>query len=330
MKALTYTAAHSLNTFALEETQVPDPVLRDGDLLIDIKATGFNPVDAKIRQSRSGQDGKPVILGWDASGVVAAVAPGVTGFDVGDEVYYAGDLTRDGSYAEKQAVDHRLVAKKPVGLGFAEAAAIPLTALTAWEMLFEQLAVPRDKPFDLLVIGGAGGVPSLAVQMVKTLTRGRVFATSGRPETTEWLKRLGADGVLDRSKPLTEGMKAAGVDGFDYIFSTHSEPYFQQIPDLLKPFGTFGLIDDPKSFDVVPLKRKAQKVVWELMFTKSLFDFRAASQGDILRQVADLIDANRLRTTLSDTKQGLTAANVRAIHEKLENGLAVGKMVVVH
>ncbi len=326
MKALVYHTAHPVTAFALAEVNVPEPVLREGDLLVDVKAVGFNPVDTKIRASRSASDGRPVILGWDAAGTVIGKGDAVIGFEIGDEVYYAGNLTRDGAYAERQAVDHRLVAKKPASLSFTEAAAVPLTALTAWEMLFEQFNLRKDDACDLLVIGGAGGVGSLAIQFAKVLTKARVYATSGRPESAEWLKGLGVDGVLDRKKPLKE----AGFGPFQYVFSTtHSHFYLDQLSDIMAPFGTFGLIDDPQSFDINPLKRKALKIAWELMFTKSLFDYKPETQGRILAEVAALIDAGHIRTTLAKTFDGLTAENVRQAHEILESGEAVGKMVAV-
>ncbi|MFT4074431.1 MAG: zinc-binding alcohol dehydrogenase family protein [Asticcacaulis sp.] len=326
MKALAYESAHPITAFALAEVNASEPVLREGDLLVEIKAAGFNPVDTKIRTSRSGAEGRPVILGWDASGVVIGKGAAVSGFEIGDAVYYAGDLTRDGSYAERQTIDHRLVAKKPASLSFAEAAAVPLTALTAWEMLFEQFDLPKDKVFDLLVIGGAGGVGSLAIQFAKALTKGRVYSTSGRPESAGWLKALGADGILDRNAPL----KDAGFGPFQYVFSTtHSHLYLDQLSDIMAPFGTFGLIDDPKGFDINPLKRKALKIAWEFMFTKSMFNHRPETQGQILTEVAALIDAGRVRTTLNRTFDGLTADNVRQAHEILESGKAVGKMVAV-
>ncbi|MGA9658607.1 MAG: zinc-binding alcohol dehydrogenase family protein [Asticcacaulis sp.] len=325
MKAISYSTAHALSAFALAEVNLPEPVLNEGDLLVEIKAAGFNPVDTKIRQNRSAPEGGHVVLGWDAAGIVIAKGSAVSGFEIGDAVYYAGDLTRDGAYAQRQAVDHRLVAKKPASLNFAEAAAVPLTALTAWEMLFEQFDVPRDKEFDLLVIGGAGGVGSLAVQFAKALTKGRVYATSGRPESADWLTDLGVDGVIDRNKPL----KDAGFGPFDYVFSTtHTGDYLGQISDIMQPFGMFGLIDDPASLDIKPLKLKAIKIAWEFMFTKSMFNFKPETQGQILTEVAALIDAGRIRTTLGRTFEGLTADNVRKAHEILEKGEAIGKMVV--
>jgi NADPH2:quinone reductase len=326
MKALAYDIAHPVTAFTLAEVNVAEPVLRDGDLLVEIRAVGFNPVDTKIRTNRSGSDGKPVILGWDASGVVIGKGPAVSGFEIGDAVYYAGDLTRDGAYAERQAVDHRLVAKKPVSLSFAEAAAVPLTALTAWEMLFEQFSLPRAEAFDLLVIGGAGGVGSLAIQFAKALTKASVYSTSGRQESADWLRTLGVDGILDRKQPL----KGAGFGPFRYVFSTtHSALYLDQLSDIMEPFGTFGLIDDPKGFDISPLKRKALKVAWEFMFAKSMFDYHPETQGRILAEVATLIDAGRVRTTLSRTLDGLTTENVRQAHQILESGEAVGKIVAV-
>lgn len=311
MKAFTYENAHTLENFQVELREVPEPVLQAQDLLVRVRAFAFNPVDYKIRSSRSGG----VILGWDAAGVVEQVGPDARGFQVGDEVYYAGDLFRPGSHAQLQAIDHRLVARKPANLSFAEAAAVPLTALTAWEALFERGFEPQR----VLIIGGAGGVGSMAVQLLKAKTDAHVIATASRPETQEWVRSLGADLVIGRDLQ---------VEPVDLIFSTtHTAQYLKQLPDLLRPFGHLVLIDDPETLDIAPFKSKSLAVHWEFMFTKSAQNYRPESQGQILDQVARLIERGRLRTTLKEQFEP-DLENYRRAHQQLESGQATGKMVM--
>ncbi|HSC86506.1 MAG TPA: zinc-binding alcohol dehydrogenase family protein [Polyangiaceae bacterium] len=327
MKALVYRNAHALADFQLELAELPDPELRPGDLLIEVRAISTNPVDTKVRSSRSAAEGAPpVVLGWDAAGVVRAVGPTAVGFSVGDEVYYAGDLLRPGSYAELQAVDHRVVAHKPRSLSFVEAAALPLTSLTAWEGLFERgIGYGRDSV--VLVLGGAGGVGSMATQLVRAHTEARVVATASRPETVEWCRSLGANVVVDHRGDLREQLTAAGLGEVDVVFgTTQTDQYLRLLPSLLRPFGHFLLIDDPKSLDVLPLKRKAISTHWEFMFSKLLHDYDVASQGEILTRVAAWIDAGKLRSPLGRTFTGLTADNLRQAHELHETGRAIGKL----
>lgn len=328
MKALTYTTAHNLENFNLVLEDIPNPQILDFDLLVEIKAISINPVDYKIRSSRSSTNGEPIIIGWDASGIVKEVGPKVQNFKIGDEVYYAGDLTRAGSYAELQAVDSRLVGKKPSTLTFAQAAALPLTSLTAYEALL-------DKKFDLgenskvLIIGGAGGVGSMAIQLLKTKTKAQVIVTASRGETRTWTKNLGADIIIDHTKDLSEELKRHGIKEVDVVFgTTHSDKYLAIIPNLLKPFGHFVLIDDPQSLDIISFKRKALSVHWELMFTKSLYHHLLDSQGIILNEVAQLVDAGKVKTTLVKTLKGLTSANLKEAHTIVEKGISLGKIVV--
>ena len=331
MKAIGYIQPTDPNFSAgLQVFELPVPASGPLDLLVKIKAVSVNPVDYKVRASRAGSQDAPVILGWDAAGVVVASGDGVRGFRGGDAVFYAGDLTRPGSNAELQAVDHRLVAPKPKSLTFAEAAALPLTSLTAYEMLFEQLQVPQNKPFDLLVIGGAGGVASIAIQLIKALTQeGRVFATSGSEASHKWLGELGVSGVIDRRQPLAKGMEAFGLKQFDYIFSTtHTQDYLAQLPDILRPFGGFGLIDDPQTLDIVPFKRKAAHIAWEFMFAKSMFGFHPETQGKILGIVADLIDHQKIKSTANTILKGLTVENVQEAHRRLASHTSIGKIVI--
>lgn len=329
MKALSYVKAHQFSDFAIELKELPRPLLKATDVLVRVRAIAVNPVDFKIRQGRSGTEANPVILGWDASGVIEEIGTEVKGFKAGDEVYYAGDLSRAGSYAELQAVDYRLVGNKPKTLSFAEAAGLPLTTLTAWEALFDRPHVTFDANTQVLIIGGAGGVGSLAIQLLKSKTSAKVIATASRPESIAWVKKMGADHVIDHSKDLREGFKAEGIKEVDLVFgTTHSDLYLKTIPDLLRPFGHFVLIDDPESLDIVSFKRKALSVHWQLMFTKSLSNYRLESQGQILNEMAKLIDSGKVKTTVNTLIKGMTAASIREAHKIQESGKALGKTVI--
>ena len=305
------------------------PSLKDRDLLVRIKAISVNPVDTKVRRN-SVVAGNMRILGWDAVGEVVEVSSGVQHFKVGDQVWYAGDLTRDGSNAEYQAVDERIVSLKPQSLSDAEAAALPLTAITAWEMLFDRFNVDLDKFDNILVIGGAGGVGSIAIQLLKAKTNLRVIATASREETKAWVKSLGADYVIDHTEDLNTQIKALGLDAPRYIFSTNqTETYLPQISKLIAPQGKFGLIDDPKSLDIVEFKSKSVSVHWEFMFTRSMFNTTdIEQQSQLLHQVAELVDNHRIKTTLNQTLGKINAKNLKLAHELIETGRAKGKIVL--
>ena len=305
------------------------PSLKDRDLLVRIKAISVNPVDTKVRRN-SVVAGNMRILGWDAVGEVIEVGSGVQHFKVGDQVWYAGDLTRDGSNAEYQAVDERIVSLKPQSLSNAEAAALPLTAITAWEMLFDRFNVDLDQSDNILVIGGAGGVGSIAIQLLKAKTNLKVIATASREETKAWVKSLGADYVIDHTEDLNTQIKALGLDAPRYIFSTNqTETYLHQISKLIAPQGKFGLIDDPKSMDIVEFKSKSVSVHWEFMFTRSMFNTTdIEQQSQLLHQVAELVDNHRIKTTLNQTLGKINAKNLKLAHELIETGRAKGKIVL--
>ena len=305
------------------------PSLKDRDLLVRIKAISVNPVDTKVRRN-SVVAGNMRILGWDAVGEVIEVGSGVQHFKVGDQVWYAGDLTRDGSNAEYQAVDERIVSLKPQSLSNAEAAALPLTAITAWEMLFDRFNVDLDKFDNILVIGGAGGVGSIAIQLLKAKTNLKVIATASREETKAWVKSLGADYVIDHTEDLNTQIKALGLDAPRYIFSTNqTETYLHQISKLIAPQGKFGLIDDPKSLDIGEFKSKSVSVHWEFMFTRSMFNTTdIEQQSQLLHQVAELVDNHRIKTTLNQTLGKINAKNLKLAHELIETGRAKGKIVL--
>ena len=305
------------------------PSLKDRDLLVRIKAISVNPVDTKVRRNPVAV-GNTRILGWDAVGEVVEVGSGVQHFKVGDQVWYAGDLTRDGSNAEYQAVDERIVSLKPQSLSDAEAAALPLTAITAWEMLFDRFNVDLDQSDNILVIGGAGGVGSIAIQLLKAKTNLKVIATASREETKAWVKSLGADYVIDHTEYLNTQIKALGLDAPRYIFSTNqTETYLHQISKLIAPQGKFGLIDDPKSLDIGEFKSKSVSVHWEFMFTRSMFNTTdIEQQSQLLHQVAELVDNHKIKTTLNQTLGKINAKNLKLAHELIETGRAKGKIVL--
>lgn len=327
MKAFAYEEAHGLADFALTLRDVADPVPGPNDLLVSVRAFACNPVDTKIRTIRSGSGGAPVILGWDAAGVVQAVGADVTGFAPGDEVYYAGDVTRAGSYAQLQAVDHRLVARKPATLDFADAAALPLTSLTAHEAMLER-GIIYDEESVVLIIGGAGGVGSMAIQLMKALTPARVIATATRPETIAWAQAMGADHVIGRA--LAQEIAALGLAGqLHAIFSTtHTSDYLAEIPALLRPFGHLMVIDDPASLDIKPFKQRALSVHWEYMFARAMFGQQPERQGITLAQIAALVDAGKIRATRTRTLPA-SADALRETHAALEAGTVMGKVVML-
>lgn len=328
MKVLGYTQAHTLDAFNLQLTELPDPIPTGRDLLVEVKAIGLNPIDYKIRSRRSGTDGQPVILGWDAAGIVRAAGNEVTYFKVGDEVFYSGDLNRAGCYATRQLVDERLVALKPKNLSFAESAALPLTSLTAYEMLFEKMRLMGAERRAVLIIGGAGGVGSQAVQLLKLMTTMTVIATASRPESKQWAAILGADHVVSHQNFVSD-IRALGIQFVDCIFSTtHSAQHWANMAEIIAPFGEIGLIDDADGLDISIFKRKAVSLHWELMFTKSMFGYRMESQGRILSEVKDLIESGRMRATANRVLNGLTIENLRAGHTMLEQHTNIGKVVV--
>lgn len=318
---------------ALVDITLPDPVATGHDLLVEVRAVSVNPVDTKVRSSAKPEDGQWKVLGWDATGIVKAVGPDVTLFQPGDRVWYAGSIARAGSNSELQLVDERIVGKLPQSLDFGAAAALPLTSLTAWELLFDRLEVPtgdEGKGKTLLVIGAAGGVGSILVQLARQLTGLTIIGTASRPETREWALDLGAHHVIDHSKPLAEEIAKANLPAPDYVISlTHTEHHFDQIVEVIAPQGKFGLIDDPAPIDVRKFKRKAVSLHWELMFTRSLFSTAdMIQQHVILNRIAELVDAGTIRTTANEKFGRIDAANLKRAHALLESHRAQGKIVL--
>ncbi len=333
MKAIGYRHASPIdNPASLEDLELPAPELRPRDLLVRVKAISVNPVDTKVRRGVSPESGQIKVLGWDAVGIVEAVGSDVASFGVGDRVYYAGAIDRQGANSELHAVDERIVALAPKTLDDAQAAALPLTSITAYELLFDRLRVEKDGGAEqsLLIIGGAGGVGSILIQLARKLTRLRVIATASRPETRQWCLDLGAHAVIDHSRPLAAELEAGGFGQVDMVASlTQTQHHYPQIIESLKPQGSLALIDDMPSLDVMPLKSKSIALHWELMFTRSLFQTPdMAEQGRLLGEIAGLVDAGALRTTVGRYGGRIDAANLRAAHAWLESGSAQGKIVL--
>jgi hypothetical protein len=318
---------------ALVDLDLPDPEVGPHDLLVRVEAISVNPVDMKQRLRTTPPAGTARILGFDAAGVVVGAGEAVSRFKVGDAVFYAGALNRPGSNAELQAVDERLVGHKPKSLSFADAAALPLTSLTAWELLFDRLRVPYgDKRGGdaLLIVGGAGGVGSILTQIARRLTGLTVVATASRPETVAWCQAMGAHHVIDHRKPLNEGLSAIGLPQVRYVAGlTATDTHLPAILEALAPQGAFAVIDDPTTLDALPFKRKSLSVHWELMFTRSLFQTPdMAEQHAILEEVSALVDAGVLRSTANANFGTISAANLRRAHAAAEAGTNIGKIVL--
>ena len=313
------------------DIELDRPVPAPRDLLVKVEAVSVNPVDMKTRKGTD-PAGTPKVLGYDAAGTVEAVGSAVTLFRPGDAVYYAGSIVRPGTDSEFHVVDERIVGRKPKALGFAEAAALPLTSITAWEVLFDRFGIPRNggDGKSLLIVGGAGGVGSIAIQLARTLTQLTVIATASRPETQKWCKELGAHHVIDHSKPMAEQLKAAGHRFVDYIFGvTESGQHFDAIAEIIAPQGKFGLIDDPKSLDVSKLKGKSASLHWEAMFTRSTFQTPDMdAQHKLLNEVAGLVDSGTIRTTIAENLGVINAANLKRAHAMVESGTMRGKVVL--
>jgi zinc-binding alcohol dehydrogenase family protein len=332
MKAIAYTQAGLpiADPASLIDVELPQPQPGPRDLLVKIHAISVNPVDTKVRHRA--EVSEPRILGWDAVGTVQAVGTDVTLFKPGEVVFYAGAVNRPGSNAQYHLVDERIAARKPASLDDANAAALPLTAITAWELLFDRLRIPEGggEGQVLLVTGAAGGVGSILVQLARKLTALTVVGTASRPETQAWARDLGAHHVIDHSQPLLPQLKALGIEQVQHVASlTHTGSYYAQYIELIAPQGQLALIDDLPTLDAMPLKPKSISLHWESMFTRAVYqtpDMQA--QHDLLTRVADLIDAGTLRTTLGEHFGSINAANLRRAHALIESGKAKGKVVL--
>lgn len=339
MKAVGYTQSLPINNpESLNDIELPQPIAEGHDLLIKVKSIAVNPVDYKIRQRITPEAGEQKVLGWDAVGEVIATGEKVTQFQLGEMVFYAGALNRQGSNAEYQLVDERLVGKKPKSLSNAEAAALPLTAITAWEMLFEHLGIQQQTPDSeeksneiVLVVGAAGGVGSILIQIAKAITGATIIATASRESSQAWVKKLGAQHVIDHTKDLKAQIEALDIGQITHVASLNStDSYFDSYTELLVPFGKIAMIDDPaQPLDVMKMKPKSLSLHIEFMFARSMFNAADLhEQGQLLNQIAELVDQGYIQTTVAKNLGVINAENLRAAHTELESGRSIGKIVL--
>ncbi len=334
MKAVGYRQSLPISEAAsLIDVELPDPKPSGLDLLVQVRAVSVNPVDTKVRVRMPPEPGETKVLGWDAAGVVLKAGPEAKLFQPGDEVWYAGSIARPGTNSELHLVDERIVGKKPLSLSFAQAAALPLTTIAAWELLFDRFGVqPGKRPTEdtLLIIGAAGGVGSIFVQLARRLTGMTVIGTASRKETADWVLSLGAHHVIDHSKPLSAELTRLGIPAVTHVASlTQTESHFPQIVESLAPQGKFGLIDDPRALDINLLKRKSISVHWEFMFTRAVFGTAdMIAQHRLLSEVAELVDAGLIRTTVGEHFGRIRAENLKRAHALIESGRAKGKIVL--
>lgn len=348
MKAIGYLSPQPIeHNDALVDIERPTPKAQGRDLLVKVQAVSVNPVDTKIRSAVSPDAGHYKILGWDAVGEVIATGQDVELFNVGDQVWYAGDITRAGSNAEYQLVDERIVGAKPKTLSNVEAAAMPLTAITAWELLFDRLGfsplIPNNAPqevrtnepnspqLSILIVGAAGGVGSILTQLAAKLTNATVIGTASRQKSQTWVTELGADHVIDHHQPLMPQLRALGIENVTHVISlTHTDQHFDQLVEVLAPQGKLALIDDPKTtIDIKKLKLKSLSLHWELMFTRSMFNtWDMQKQHELLTTVAELVDTRVIKTTLGENYGTINAANLKRAHAHIESNQTVGKVVL--
>ena len=318
---------------SLLDLEVEKPVPGPRDILVEVKAISVNPVDTKVRAPKDNIEDPAKILGWDASGIVAAVGENVTLFNPGDEVYYAGVITRPGSNAEFQIVDERIVGHKPKSLNFEEAAALPLTTITAYETLFDRMKIDRNgahKGASILIIGGAGGVGSIAIQLAK-LAGLHVIASASRDETISWVRQLGADEVVNHRQKMKPQIQQLGREYIDYIaLFNDTDGHWPDAVEMIKPQGTIvPIVVNSGPLDMGIIRSKSVSLCWELMFTRAMFETDdMIEQHRLLNEVSKLIDEGELRTTLEVVLSPINAANLKKAHAMIEKGTAKGKIVI--
>lgn len=339
MKAIGYSECLPIqDPLSLQDIELPQPVATGSDLLIKVKAIAVNPVDSKIRHRVAAEQGQYKVIGWDGVGEVVSLGDKASLFKLGDQVFYAGDLNRQGCNAEYQLVDERLVGHKPQNLTTADAAALPLTSITAWEMLFDHLTIKQQAPEHivktneiLLIVGAAGGVGSILIQIAKAITGATVIATAARESSQSWVKKLGADYVIDHNKPLASQIKALGIGPVTHIASlNNTDAYFDAYTEILPPFGKIAMIDDPeKPLDVMKLKPKSLSLHIEFMFARAMFNASdMAEQGRLLNRIAELVDQGYIQTTAGKNLGLINADNLKAAHKIIESRSAIGKIVL--
>lgn len=320
---------------SLQDMTLPTPTPGPRDLLVRVEAIAVNPVDTKVRAPKDKIEPEPRILGWDAAGTVVGIGNEVSLFQVGDPVYYAGDITRQGCNSEFQIVDERIVGRKPQSLSLAAAAALPLTAITAWEALFERMGVempPRkQRRKSILIIGGAGGVGSMAIQLAAKVAELRIIATASRPESAAWCHEFGAHAVVNHHQDLVSQVHALGFEFVDYVLIlNNTDQHAPAAVQLVAPQGSIcSIVESTRAVDIAPLKQKSARFCWETMFTRAMFKTDdMVQQHHLLNQVAALIDLGILKTTLNQTLSPINAANVREAHARIESGQTIGKIVL--
>ena len=332
MKAIGYSGKGPIsNDAAVVAFDAAKPTPEPNDLLVEVRAISVNPVDFKVRNNRPPPEGDPTILGWDAAGVVVETGSAATKFKAGDEIFYAGEFTRPGANAEFQVVDERLVGRKPSSIGFADAAALPLTSITAWEILFDSYRLKQGEGTGdaILIIGGAGGVGSILTQLARQLTGLTVIATASRPETEAWVKNMGAHHVVNHKNKLDVEIQALGIAPRYVAALTGTDNHFDSVVELIKPRGHIAMIDDPPNLNIAAIKLKALSFSWEFMFARSMFKADDMDeQGKLLNEIADLVDAGKLVTTANRNCGEINVANLRQALEMQQSGTVIGKMVL--
>ena len=339
MKAIGYKKSLPISDIdSLVDIEIPQPIATGRDVLVKISAIAVNPVDYKIRQNKPSETDEYKVIGWDAVGEIVAMGENTTKFQLGDKVYYAGDLNRQGSNAEYQLVDERIVGHKPKSLSDVEAAALPLTTITAYEMLFEHLALPKIMPDSseksndvILVVGAAGGVGSILVQLAKAITDATIIATASRESSKAWVEKLGAHHVVDHTKPLKPQIDALNIGQVTHVASLNgTASYFDTYIEMLAPFGKIAMIDDPqKPLDVMKMKFKSLSLHIEFMYARSMFNaVDIEEQSHLLNHVSDLIDRGYIQTTVGKELGLINADNLKLAHEELESRKSIGKIVL--
>jgi NADPH:quinone reductase len=322
------------NPESLLDLEIEKPTPTGHDLLVNVKAVSVNPVDIKVRAPKAQEEKPARILGWDAAGVVEAVGSSCILFKPGDEVYYAGDITRQGSNSEYQLVDERIVGRKPASLDFAQAAALPLTTLTAWEGLFDRLGISlrseHNQDKNILIIGAAGGVGSIASQLARWVGL-TIIGTASRPESIQWAKDHGAKYVINHHQPFAPQLKQLEFETVDYIFCLNStDKHWDNMVEAIAPQGKIcSIVGTASQTDLSVLQRKSATFVWEYMFTRPMFQTAdLIEQHRILDTIANLIDAGKIQTTLTERITPITSANLRKAHALIEKGNTIGKIVL--